>query len=197
MAGAHRRALYRITGCQFLYIDDLAGTYADSNPSKDNNTIWRTREPYIQQSMEYMYMSNRSFNSTPLPFSNLSRTPSQRISNVSSHTLPPSSHHYRVVSKESYAMFRYFNTQLSQHQCKLLNCMDRLSNFDKAWFDYCTQKQTKGKGKRSDEVKTLSGDCRFMRGEGRAPVALVSLPGSGNTWVRGLLEKATGICTGE
>ena len=27
-------------------------------------------------------------------------------------------------------------------------------------------------------------------------VALVSLPGSGNTWVRGLLERATGICTG-
>lgn len=27
-------------------------------------------------------------------------------------------------------------------------------------------------------------------------VALVSLPGSGNTWVRGLLEEATGYCTG-
>lgn len=27
-------------------------------------------------------------------------------------------------------------------------------------------------------------------------VALVSLPGSGNTWVRGLLEQATGYCTG-
>ena len=38
--------------------------------------------------------------------------------------------------------------------------------------------------------------CRFMRGEGRPPVALVSHPGSGNTWVRALLEKATGICTG-
>lgn len=27
-------------------------------------------------------------------------------------------------------------------------------------------------------------------------VALVSLPGSGNTWVRGLLERATNVCTG-
>ena len=27
-------------------------------------------------------------------------------------------------------------------------------------------------------------------------VALVSLPGSGNTWVRGLLERATGVCSG-
>jgi hypothetical protein len=29
-----------------------------------------------------------------------------------------------------------------------------------------------------------------------ANVALISFPGSGNTWIRGLLEKATGICTG-
>lgn len=35
-----------------------------------------------------------------------------------------------------------------------------------------------------------------MNGTFRAPVALASFPGSGNTWVRGLLEKATGICTG-
>jgi hypothetical protein len=27
-------------------------------------------------------------------------------------------------------------------------------------------------------------------------VGLVSFPGSGNTWVRGLLQKVTGICTG-
>ena len=35
-----------------------------------------------------------------------------------------------------------------------------------------------------------------MDGSKRAAVALASHPGSGNTWVRGLLEKATGICTG-
>lgn len=42
-----------------------------------------------------------------------------------------------------------------------------------------------------------SGECRFMNGSRRNPVGLVSFPGSGNTWVRGLLQKATGICTGE
>ena len=42
-----------------------------------------------------------------------------------------------------------------------------------------------------------SGECRFMNGSGRNPIGLVSFPGSGNTWVRGLLQKATGICTGE
>ena len=35
-----------------------------------------------------------------------------------------------------------------------------------------------------------------MNGTGRYPIALASFPGSGNTWLRGLLEKATGICTG-
>ena len=35
-----------------------------------------------------------------------------------------------------------------------------------------------------------------MSTAGRGPVGLVSFPGSGNTWVRGLLQKATGICTG-
>lgn len=42
-----------------------------------------------------------------------------------------------------------------------------------------------------------SGECRFINGSGRSPVGLVSFPGSGNTWVRGLLQKATGICTGK
>ena len=38
--------------------------------------------------------------------------------------------------------------------------------------------------------------CKLMNGAGRKRFGLVSLPGSGNTWVRGLLEKATGVCTG-
>ena len=35
-----------------------------------------------------------------------------------------------------------------------------------------------------------------MNGTNWAAVALVSFPGSGNTWVRGLLQQATGVCTG-
>ena len=38
--------------------------------------------------------------------------------------------------------------------------------------------------------------CKFVNGEGRKVVALASFPGSGNTWVRDMLQKATGICTG-
>ena len=39
-------------------------------------------------------------------------------------------------------------------------------------------------------------NCQFLQLPLRDPVALISLPGSGNTWVRGLLETATGYCTG-
>ena len=42
----------------------------------------------------------------------------------------------------------------------------------------------------------ITARCQFRDSKYHNPVALVSLPGSGNTWVRGLLEKATGICTG-
>ena len=38
--------------------------------------------------------------------------------------------------------------------------------------------------------------CHFIDGRDRSPVCLKSYPGSGNTWMRGLLEKASGICTG-
>ena len=48
-----------------------------------------------------------------------------------------------------------------------------------------------------DEVKRKrykgtiqDGDCSFIDGKRRLPVALVSTEGSGNTWVCGLLEKA-------
>ena len=38
--------------------------------------------------------------------------------------------------------------------------------------------------------------CHFIDGRRRGVVALASFPGSGNTWVRTLLERVTGICTG-
>jgi hypothetical protein len=39
-------------------------------------------------------------------------------------------------------------------------------------------------------------DCKFLPNNKRRAVALASAPGAGNTWTRGLLEKASGICTG-
>ena len=47
-----------------------------------------------------------------------------------------------------------------------------------------------------DNETCASGSCRFMDPTNRGPVGLISSPGSGNTWVRQLLQEATGICTG-
>lgn len=38
--------------------------------------------------------------------------------------------------------------------------------------------------------------CWFLEGRERSPVGLASYHGSGSTWVRGLLQRATGVCTG-
>ena len=90
-------------------------------------------------------------------------------------------------------MRTYFDciSSVEKDCCAEPHCQEYLSDFDRASVKWCSKKTFK------NETSTVKGDCEFMRGEGRAPVALASLPGSGNTWIRGLLEKATGICTGE
>ena len=67
-------------------------------------------------------------------------------------------------------------------------CTQYLSKEELAMFRDCT--------KHLQRSPTNNGTCRFLNGTARHKVALASFPGSGNTWVRGLLEKVTGICTG-
>ncbi len=62
---------------------------------------------------------------------------------------------------------------------------------DSKHFQSCIDKMRAGNY--SEDPQPM---CRLMNGTNRGAVALVSLPGSGNTWVRGLLEQATGVCTG-
>ena len=72
-------------------------------------------------------------------------------------------------------------------------CRTRLSPTEDQQFSKCTDKCERQMQK-FGTVK--NGSCRFLDGRGRLPVALASFPGSGNTWMRGLLEKVTGVCTG-
>ena len=79
---------------------------------------------------------------------------------------------------------------LPEPKCSDRLCTEFLSEEDKSHFRSCLQKVEAHKG-------TVGEDhCRFMPQTHRAPVALASYPGSGNTWLRGLLETATGVCTG-
>ena len=110
-------------------------------------------------------------------------TPAQKVTDEAS----TSSLGYKQIPKSAMAMLQFWQS----HHCKDPHCMEYLTGFDKECYDYCVKK-----GQLVHDAG-MHGECRFMRGEGRAAVALASLPGSGNTWVRGLIEKATGICTGE
>ena len=77
-------------------------------------------------------------------------------------------------------------------KCSDRMCSEYLSPADRAAFKLCANKVKAN----LRHVIPKNGSCHFMDGSHRQPIALVSLPGSGNTWVRGLLETATKICTG-
>ena len=78
------------------------------------------------------------------------------------------------------------------HMCRDSLCSEFLSAMDKGHFQQCVQTV-----KNATFGPPALGSCHFMNGSNRAPVALASFEGSGNTWVRGLLEEVTGICTGK
>ena len=78
-------------------------------------------------------------------------------------------------------------------QCTDLHCTSYLLDEDYWSFIICQQWTEK---KTEINHLNINATCKFMKGVTRQPVGLVSVPGSGNTWVRELLETATGICTG-
>ena len=67
-------------------------------------------------------------------------------------------------------------------------CSEFLTEADLQHFHYCFRK-----AKLLTEFEDYS--CHFVNSVS-SPIALASFPGSGNTWVRGLLQDITGICTG-
>ncbi|XP_011405847.1 PREDICTED: WSCD family member GA21586-like [Amphimedon queenslandica] len=79
-------------------------------------------------------------------------------------------------------------------------CLSLLSKAERDTYESCTR----GVRKSLQKLRPVKdGDCRFVSSSSssssnvrRGPVALASFPGSGNTWLRGLLELATGVCTG-
>lgn len=78
---------------------------------------------------------------------------------------------------------------VGQHKCQDVLCSEFLSRDDWIYFNAC--------GPRNKHKPTnFLPNCHFINGSSRPTVALLSFQGSGNTWTRQLLEKATGICTG-
>lgn len=76
--------------------------------------------------------------------------------------------------------------------CAEQYCKEFLSLYERILYKQCTQSAFKHVTLDSSS----STSCQFINGNKRGPIALASFPGSGNTWVRGLLQLATGMCTG-
>ena len=100
--------------------------------------------------------------------------------------------HYAVssISHDDLTLPPLLNTN---HECNSSICYEYLSRTESVFFNKCLNKTVDKETKFGPIQK---GRCHFMNGTGRYPVVLASFPGSGNTWLRGLLEKVTGICTG-
>ena len=100
--------------------------------------------------------------------------------------------HYAVnsMSHDDLTLPPLLNTS---HECNSSICYEYLSRTESVFFNKCLNKTVDKETKFGPIQK---GRCHFMNGTGRYPVALASFPGSGNTWLRGLLEKVTRICTG-
>ena len=98
-----------------------------------------------------------------------------------------------ISSNREGVVVRVLNSEAmttNQANCTLEYCRERLSPRDTEDFFACTKKaNVAGESKATD-------NCLFLSPRNRPLVALASFPGSGNTWVRGLLQKATRVCTG-
>ncbi len=87
-----------------------------------------------------------------------------------------------------------FSCKVKPTSCREKHCMEYLTSVEKQAIRSCERETTVKFHVPLELFKEPV--CSFMNKKGRTPVALISHEGSGNTWVRGLLEKTTGICTG-
>lgn len=97
----------------------------------------------------------------------------------------------QVVSDDSHASL--LNGYVRTQNCSDKHCVSLLSKVQRERYFTCEQIAFRNTHVKPEDIPY---NCVFRNGSGLDPVALISLPGSGNTWVRGLLEKATGLCTG-
>ena len=104
------------------------------------------------------------------------------------------------VKRFNQSLARALGSPISKPKnCKKSHCQEYLSTQELLAIKRCLQdtaRRTVDGNLSLIKSMIVENDCNFMDGSRRRPVALVSTEGSGNTWVRGLLEKTTGICTG-
>ena len=125
-----------------------------------------------------------------------STKPNESIMSTSVNTARSTKH------KTSNANIRLEPPISQPRNCRQAKCKEYLQKFELIAMNDCfaeTSKRTvngKIQSKHESKFNLKENNCSFINGSHRLPVALASTSGSGNTWIRGLLEKATGICTG-
>ncbi len=95
-----------------------------------------------------------------------------------------------ITQKKRADIFPSRELVLDGGNCKDFICSELLRGEDIERFEYCEEST------REVSILPHTDRCHFIDGRDRDPIALVSFAGSGNTWVRGLLEELTGVCTG-
>ena len=110
---------------------------------------------------------------------NMAQHPPWHTHSLNSYSPPSSS-----PSSSSSTTTTITTTSSTHIHCSTLPCLEFLTGPEKKIYSKC-------RSKIAPPCK-----CRFVERAGRKTVALISPPGSGNTWVRGILETATGICSG-
>ena len=180
------------------------------NPSKSQTLVELKKYSSIQQGKTSNKLS--LFSTPDLPARNLS---SLHLNSKSNDSITTASQKFNTTAitilrqmNNTITMLKQMNNTMSSHlehkggllrnisvnaNCRNKWCISLIPSNHRHYYTSCeamTYRRT------SVDPSTIPQRCTFMDGQGRVPVALVSVPGSGNTWVRGLLEKATGICTG-
>jgi len=99
-----------------------------------------------------------------------------------------------VITQSSALGTKKDSKEEGSRACSNYWCTSRLGKISSLNFQLClTVVELES---HSNPLSKAHKRCQFRRPMNQKPVALVSVPGSGNTWVRGLLEVATGVCTG-
>jgi len=117
-------------------------------------------------------------------------------SEVAKYYIPLQDVKFVNAPEMSQQIWNYFAAQKRTHvikipiMCSENNCHEFLSKEERKVVSACKKLAIE------KEQLNKSHNCSFLPEMGRHPIALVSAAGSGNTWTRGLLERATGICTG-
>ena len=176
--------------------------YHTAKPDLISNELLVVKLPkgtYREESLQAQNSDNTSMNNTSMG----NTKPDDDRRDISQAKLPTNvltyDYNETFSTTRSTAQSTAFHPPVSQHlvsvwsnktRCRDNVCSEYLSEDDRMRYLSCLSSIETRRAKPKDGV------CHFIDGSHRPAVALASFPGSGNTWVRGILEVAAGICTG-